>query len=727
MTQRAIFPFTAIAGQEQMRTALLLHAIDPTLGGVLIRGEKGTAKSTAVRALAALLPRIAVVAGCPFGCDPADAGRACDACAARIASGDAIPTLDRTVPLVELPIGATEDRVLGSLDLETAIQSGERRFEPGLLARANRGILYVDEVNLLGDHLVDILLDAAAMGSNYVEREGVSFVHPASFLLVGTMNPEEGDLRPQLLDRFALTVEVEGLRDPAQRATVVRDRIAFEADPVGFVARRQPEEEAERALLSRARDLLPRVEVPEGMLDVIVHVCAAFGVDGMRADLAIYRAARALAAYAGRTAVDAADVRAAAALALPHRRRRQPFEAPGLDDEQLDEAIEQALEQRRNADDGGAEDHDDHRETAAPRGEPDSRDGAARAEGCKPEIEHPPQASPPRGGKREAEAPPKPPVAPSATLPLTLPSPRRTRSRRQATQGRRDTASDARHGAPAGSTLPRAEIRELALAATLRAAAPKQPARRAEGPGPALRLRRDDLRERLRRGRSGSLVLFVVDASGSMGARDRMALTKSAVVGLLLDAYRKRDRVGLIAFRNRDAELLLPPTNSVDLAERSLRTLPTGGRTPLAAGLALAETTLMRAQSDPAGRTPLLVVVSDGRANSAVGAKSPWSAALTQAERIRAHDWTVLLLDSEHGRSGTGLSRALAAALGATHMPLDSYQPAAGSRQPAAVNRQPSTVSRQPSTVAHRPPATGGEPTGLGGNNSRPRAPVSPP
>jgi Mg-chelatase subunit ChlI len=300
MSGRPVYPFTAIVGQDRMRLALLLHAVDPHLGGVLIRGEKGTAKSTAVRALANLLPSAQAVAGCPFGCDPRDPANACESCSSLLVTAAGVETVERMVPVVELPVGATEDRLLGTLDLERAIQTGERHFEPGLLARANRGILYVDEVNLLGDHLVDGLLDAAAMGRNYVEREGISFSHPATFMLIGTMNPEEGDLRPQLLDRFALVVQVSSLTDPAQRAEVVRRRIAFERDPMAFISDQTAGEEAERDRLSRARALLPSVQVPESMLDLIVRICAAFEVDGLRGDLAIYRAAAALAAYEGR-------------------------------------------------------------------------------------------------------------------------------------------------------------------------------------------------------------------------------------------------------------------------------------------------------------------------------------------------------------------------------------------------------------------------------------------
>ncbi|MYW48091.1 ATP-binding protein, partial [Streptomyces sp. SID161] len=328
------FPFTAVVGQDDLRLALLLNAVSPAVGGVLVRGEKGTAKSTAVRALSALLPPVAVVPGCRFSCDPASPDPACPDGPHETGSGG-----ERPARMVELPVGASEDRLVGALDIERALAEGVKAFEPGLLADAHRGILYVDEVNLLHDHLVDLLLDAAAMGASYVEREGVSVRHAARFLLVGTMNPEEGELRPQLLDRFGLTVEVAASREPDQRVEVVRRRLAYDADPDGFAARWAAEEAALREHVAAARELLPRVRLGDGALRRIAATCAAFEVDGMRADIVMARTATALAAWAGRTDVLAEDVRQAALLALPHRRRRNPFDAPGLDEDKLDETL----------------------------------------------------------------------------------------------------------------------------------------------------------------------------------------------------------------------------------------------------------------------------------------------------------------------------------------------------------------------------------------------------
>src|SRR5438128_7562313 len=337
MRTRAVFPFTAIVGQESIKLALLLNAISPVIGGVLIRGHKGTAKSTAVRALSRLLPDIEVVAGCPFACALSDDPEVCPHCAVCPAARQ---HMTRPAALVELPLGATEDRVVGTLDIERALKRGEKHFEPGLLAAAHRGLLYIDEVNLLSDHLVDILLDAAAMGVNYIEREGISVSHPATFILVGTMNPEEGELRPQLLDRFGLAVDVQAERDVEVRAEVVRRRIAFDHDPERFLVQWLEAEQAERTRLLAARRQLPAVCLDDAMLRLITGICTDFDVDGMRADITMYRAALALAAYEGRTQVMEDDVRRVARLVLPHRRRRQPFDQPAVDDQQLEDSLE---------------------------------------------------------------------------------------------------------------------------------------------------------------------------------------------------------------------------------------------------------------------------------------------------------------------------------------------------------------------------------------------------
>ncbi|MEU2553617.1 putative cobaltochelatase [Streptomyces sp. NPDC013313] len=647
------FPFTAVVGQDDLRLALLLNAVSPAVGGVLVRGEKGTAKSTAVRALSALLPRVAVVPGCRFSCDPAAPDPSCPDGPHRTGEG-----AERPARMVELPVGASEDRLVGALDIERALAEGVKAFEPGLLADAHRGILYVDEVNLLHDHLVDLLLDAAAMGASYVEREGVSVRHAARFLLVGTMNPEEGELRPQLLDRFGLTVEVAASREPDQRVEVVRRRLAYDDDPGAFAARWAGEEAAVRQRIVAARELLPRVRLGDGALRQIAATCAAFEVDGMRADIVMARTATALAAWAGRTEVLAEDVRQAALLALPHRRRRNPFDAPGLDEDKLDETLEQFSGE---GEDEGDDDPDPGPEgpgggggQPAPDGGPEDDGGAAappeNGAGGQPQ---------PSGGQ---EQPATRAAEPFRTKVLSVPGVG------EGAAGRRSRART-EHGRTTGARRPRGALTKLHLAATVLAAAPHQRARGRSGPG--LVVRRDDLRQATREGREGNLVLFVVDASGSMAARQRMSAVKGAVLSLLLDAYQRRDKVGLVTFRGSAADLALPPTSSVDAAAVRLESLPTGGRTPLAAGLLKAHEALrVERLRDPA-RRPLVVVVTDGRAT---GGPEPVALAGRAARLFAAEGVASVVVDCESGPVRLGLAGRLAGDLGGTAVTLDELR-----------------------------------------------------
>jgi magnesium chelatase subunit D len=631
-----------------MKLALVLNAINPRLGGVLIRGQKGTAKSTAARGLAALLPPVDVVEGCRFGCQPDDGAPRCPECESRQAPAR---SFERPAEFVELPIGATEDRVLGTLDFERALVDGRRHFEPGLLARANRGLLYVDEVNLLPDHLVDTLLDAAAMGINSVEREGISFTHPAAFVLVGTMNPEEGELRPQLLDRFALAVDVEGMPSTAERVEVVRRRIAFEADPVGFAVRWQADECAEQARIRAARALLPRVRVEDGLLELIARICTAFEVDGLRADIVTYKTASTLAAYMGREQVTAEDIRRAAELALPHRRRRLPFDEPGLDRERLDDIVGE---------------HSGHSDDEPPDLPTDGGDDG------------PPRPEPPGGADDSGHADePSEQVFEAAPPPLLPPLSLRGGQHRGAPPGSvRGKARRTVEG-PRGRHVRSSPVRTNALdvMATLRAAAPLQTQRTqstgADDGERRIQLKPADLRYKIRSRPLGALTVFIVDASGSMAARRRMALAKGAVMSLLLRAYQTRDEVALIAFRGAAAEVLLPPTSSVHLASVRLRVLPTGGRTPLALALSRAGTLVQqRAAAGHGAATSTLVVVSDGRANVALAGGDPYADALAEARLLRAAGVGAIVVDTEDGPVRLGRARMLATELGAAYVRL---------------------------------------------------------
>ncbi|HVV20888.1 MAG TPA: ATP-binding protein, partial [Pseudonocardiaceae bacterium] len=489
------FPFSAVVGHDDLRLALLLNAVHPAIGGVLVRGEKGTAKSTIVRALAGLLPELDVVDGCRFACDPDAPDPACP-------DGPHVDAVAKARParLVELPVGATEDRLIGSLDLERALTEGVRAYQPGLLAGAHRGVLYVDEVNLLHDHLVDLLLDAAAMGRAHVERDSVSVSHASTFLLVGTMNPEEGELRPQLLDRFGLTVRVVAARDVAVRAEVIRRRLAFEADPAGFAARWAAADRDLAARIVSARAALPDVVLPDAEVRRIAAICAALEVDGMRADLVVARTAIAHAAWREADAVAEEDVAVAVRLALPHRRRRDPFDEPELDDQQLSDAMRSAAEQ---VEDGAGPDDDD------PSGGGRPADGPSSS------------GTPQQGEGPATEQPPGPPAAEFRARLLQVPgvgegAPGR-RSRARSGFGRVVRAADPGSADGAG----------LHLVGTLSAAAPHQRGRGRVGPG--LVVRTEDVRRAVREGREGNLVLFAVDASGSMAARARMSAVTGAV------------------------------------------------------------------------------------------------------------------------------------------------------------------------------------------------------
>ncbi|MBC9819999.1 VWA domain-containing protein [Terrabacter sp. MAHUQ-38] len=666
------FPFSAVVGSDDLALALVLTAVSPEVGGVLVRGEKGTAKSTMVRGLAAVLPHQQVVAGCRFGCAPGEGAGCPDGPHDHTADADT-----RHARLVELPIGATEDRVVGSLDLERALGRGETAYQPGLLAAANRGILYVDEVNLLHDHLVDLLLDAAAMGRNTVERDGVSVSHAARIVLVGTMNPEEGELRPQLLDRFGLTVEVAAPRDPALRAEVVRRRLAFDDDPAGFVARFTAEQEALRTRIAAARDRLRSVALTDGMLHRIAVVCAGFEVDGLRADIVTARAAVAHAAWSGRTTVTVADVRAAARLALPHRRRRNPFDSPGLDEDLLDQLLgDDEPEPDPDPGDGGQPEPDSREPEEGdtqPQGEDRTPEPAPRQEGqLEPERAPEPQRA--EDGQQteqgepetepETEAAPDPSRSGAAAAGVSAADePYRAKLLRakgigQGDPGRRSAALTST-GRRVGSTnTPTGPVH---LPATIRAAATRSTA------GGRLRVLPGDLRRSVVQGRESNLVLLCVDASGSMAARRRMEAVKSAVLSLLLDAYQRRDKVGLVTFRGAGATLTLPPTGSVDIAARRLRDLPHGGRTPLAEGLETAYDTLRVERLRDPNRRALLVVVTDGRATSGPDALAR---AARVARQLRHEGVQAVVLDCESGRFRMGLAARLAEQLGADHLPV---------------------------------------------------------
>jgi magnesium chelatase subunit D len=704
------FPFSAVVGHPDLRLALLLSAVDPGIGGVLVRGEKGTAKSTIVRALASLLPEVAVRAGDRFGVDVEAGEESPDG-----PFGPDVPVERRPARLVELPVGASEDRLIGSLDLQEVLAHGRSSVQPGLLAAAHRGVLYVDEVNLLHDHLVDLLLDAAASGRSHVERDGVSFTHPARFLLVGTMNPEEGELRPQLLDRFGLTVAVTASREVAERTEVVRRRLAHDADPPGFERRFADAEDELRSALTAARDRLGAVTLTDRELVRISAVCAAVDVDGMRADVVVARTAVAHAAWRGATAVDVDDVRAAARLALPHRRRRDPFDEPHLSEDELEKALDQAEQAVQDYDDeqppdppsGGEGGPDDGGpdETGPDDGDPndddaaqDAADGDDPADAPSPGGSAAPGSSSPTGegsaetapdgqgspGGPSSATPDDDGPAPAGTAddepagrPVGAPTPTRLRTRRfevhglgEGAPGRRSRARG-RQGrtvravvdAPASGPAPHVPATVLA---SVRGGRRGRPAP-------------DDLRHAQREGREGNLVLFCVDASGSMAARRRMTAVTGAVVALLRDAYQRRDKVGVVTFRGAGASVALPPTTSVHTAHHRLADLRTGGRTPLADGLRTARRVLRAERVRDPRRRGLLIVLTDGRATVSSGAGKPLDAALDAARGLAREAgpgrggavMSTVVVDCESGPVRLGLAGRVAGAAAGAIVTLD--------------------------------------------------------
>ena len=652
------FPFTAIVGQTAMKRALLLNTVNPRIGGVLIRGKKGTAKSTAVRSLAALLPEVAVLQGCPYSCPPEARQGLCQWCES--GSNDN-PPVSHQVRIVDLPVGASEDRLVGSLDIEQAIKSGTKSFEPGLIAAAHRGILYIDEVNLLNDHLVDVLLDASAMGRNYVEREGISVSHSAEFILVGTMNPEEGDLRPQLLDRFGLAVEVDGIMPSQERRQVVRRRMAYESDPFSFMDQWQEEEGKERERLLRSREMLGHVTVSDDILGLITDICAEYQVDGLRGDIVMYKTASTIAAYDGRTEVDVEDVREAAQMALLHRQRRQPFQQPHLVTEQLDNMLDEYQNQShsREPEDNNSSAQDRNEEESDPSDLGDDEQENAPDSGAGPQDQWFET-----GDAYNVQS-------------ILLPPPDR---RERPSSGRRaTTVSESSSGRYVRAQVPQGTVSDLALDATLRAAAPHQERRREsadEDAGSMLVIEPWDVREKVRETKTGSLILFVVDASGSMGAQRRMVAVKGAVLSLLLDAYQRRDRVALISFRGTSADLLLPPTNSVDLAQLYLQDLPTGGRTPLSKGLYLALETLETERLKDRNVLPLVVVLSDGRANVAMdgGSAQAVEEARNYASIFEDKSMTSVVIDTELDFIKLQMAKPFAEAMGARYLKLEDLR-----------------------------------------------------
>jgi len=592
------YPFSAIVGQEEMKLALILNVVDPLIGGVLIMGHRGTGKSTAVRSLADLLPSINAVSGCPYNCDPVDERYLCDDCRTKSTSG-ALSSVATSVRVVELPLGATEDRVCGTIDIERALKEGKKQFDPGLLARANRGFLYIDEVNLLEDHLVDLLLDVAVTGWNKVERENVSVEHPARFVLVGSGNPEEGELRPQLLDRFGLHAEVRTENYLASRVAIVTRREAYDRDPEKFCASYADEQCELRDAISHARKNLEKVKVDKEILTRIAQLCADLNIDGHRGELTIMRAARALAAFENRRRITDTDVRRVATMALRHRLRRDALEETATS-EQVEQAVEEVFpptQKQGKNNESNEDDADQQRDRNSPN------DGGSKS---KPTTE--------RTGKGYGSEPrnagvPTPPSVENKRIKAQLDNalrqsdrPNRSHSQSQKS-GLTKTAPQNLRGRYARAVAFKTRGSRVAIDATLRALASSLSS---EG------RTSDSLRYKLLKEKQGTLYIFAIDTSGSM-AVNRIARAKSTILRLLRKSYINRDNVAIVSFHGTTAKLNLPPSRSILRAKRVLDSLTMGGSTPLAAGL-VCTTEAIKQFGEKHGETVVLLF-TDGRSN----------------------------------------------------------------------------------------------------------------
>ncbi|MBF0495304.1 MAG: magnesium chelatase subunit D family protein [Deltaproteobacteria bacterium] len=642
------FPFSAVVGQEAIKTALILNVIDPGLGGVLIRGERGTAKSTIVRGLADLLPQIRVVEGCPFNCHPDDEGLMCPGCHARFEKeGAPLPYYERAMTVVNLPIGTTEDRLLGSLDIEAAIHKGRKRFEPGLLAEVNRGIFYVDEVNLLNDHLVDLLLDVAAMGVNVVEREGISFSHHSRFTLVGTMNPEEGDLRPQLLDRFGLCVDVTGIADREPRMEIVTRRLDFEADPQVFRGQYQEADQTLARRIVSAREFLPLVKTTGPAISLAASIALAMGVEGHRADVAMVKTAKALCAYKRMPEITPADIKLAAEFVLPHRIKQDGLIPKKFSAQKMKRAIDRISPPDT---------------PESPPEIPGTQDTPILEGDLKKNLNLPPEI--------DVTTTVQPLLDPAKVelgrlfFNLVIP---------KAGLGRRRGAPPvAKLGHYVRAMTPHDRVTDLALDATIRAAAPFQSQRERNG---GIVIFPEDVREKIREHRAGHVIVLVVDSSGSMRSDGRggspMSTAKGLMGGLVKNLRLRRDKLALVIFRHLKAELLLPFTRDGAVALEAVEGIPTGGKTPLGAGLRLGFNMLIREKRKTPDISPLMVIVSDGRANLSIDGEDPLEDALMWSQMIAKNNISSIFIDTQSHHLAFGYGPDISKALTAKYFRLD--------------------------------------------------------
>ncbi|WP_303863925.1 magnesium chelatase subunit D family protein [Alkalibaculum bacchi] len=626
--RNSVFPFVGVLGQDAVKNALIWNVINPRIGGVLICGEKGTAKSTLVRGFEAVL------------------------------EGQTI---------VQLPLNVTEDRLVGTIDFEHAIKYGDKKFEPGILHRADKNILYVDEVNLLSDHLVKILLESASSGINIVEREGISFKHTSDFILVGSMNPEEGALRPQFLDRFGLYVEVKGEKDLRKRCEIIRRRISFEEDPLSYVSKWMEETRTLSNKVKRAKEDLLRVTVTQNAMQLASSIVKEGNCEGHRGELVLIETAKAIAAFSGRTVINIEDIKEAAKYALPHRiRNNQPQQQTSMPTEQ-DGDKDNQQEDNKNKPNDQLDQQEQSSDTSQDQGEFKQQSDPSQMDNYGDESTESQEEEIGEGNKETVDDPGQPFIVnkwleENVNRTVVRGSGKRSRVVTSSNQGRY-----VRYAFPKGN-----KITDVALDATLRSAAPYQLFR--EKGKTAIAIEKSDIRVKVREKRSGNTIVFVVDASGSMGANKRMTAVKGAILSLLNDAYQKRDRVCMIAFRNDSAELMLGVTRSVDLAQKKLSVLPTGGRTPLAAGLDMAYDVIKGAKIKDKDILPAIVLVTDGRATYVRNGIDAFEDAMRSAQRIGTEKIKTVLIDTDQNFIQLNLGEKIATALNADRYKIEDLK-----------------------------------------------------
>lgn len=620
--KRNVFPFAAICGMEKAKEAILLTLVNPFAGGLLLSGEKGSGKSTLVRSARELVD----------------------------------------APWVEIPISVTEDRLFGSIDAEEAIRSGHKKLLPGLIDEADKGIIYMDDVNLLRDDLLSAVLNIREAGGYRLERDGLSEERKTAFTVLAVMNPDSGTLSASSLDRFGLFAEADPSCDEQARQEIIRRVLAFEKDGIAFRAQWQEETEALKKKVEEARNALGSVEVSDAMVQLAAVYTLKAHVAGHRADIYLIEAARAEAALAGRKYVLPKDLEKAAEFVLPHRMRKAEEQKPPEDMKPEQQEEENRPPEKEPEQPSASETEFSH----PPEAQPPQMDTEDADDSNHEQNEDNAQMSNPRGQSRER--------IDDADLHVNLPpmwiEPSKDRKPKKGSGKRSLTMTDLMQGRYVRAEIPRAKTSDIAFDATLRAAAPYQRARPSNGC--AVVIRKEDLRSKVREKRTGNIFLFVVDASGSMGARERMKTVKGVIFKILLDAYQKRDRVGMVAFRKKQAEVLLPVTRSVDFAQKKLASMPTGGKTPLAKGLLKAEDVLDMLYRQDANQDPVVILITDGRATSPLNkGTNPVTDAMEEAKRIGRRHIPVAVIDTESGFIKLGLAKKLAKAMGASYFQVD--------------------------------------------------------